>query len=72
MKRALFRWYVGEPDTPFWIYPKGWRWIKPSDWYYSKWMTLFSTHFWKKYGDRALHDFVIYGIAFPYVPWSEE
>ena len=73
MKRALFRWYVGDPDTPFWVYPKGWGWSKPSGWYYAKWMTRFSTYLWEKGGiSEAAHHHIIHGPTVPFVPWSNK
>ena len=69
MKR-LFRWYVGDPLSPFWIYPQGWAWLQPRRWWLCKCMTQLLTYSWNHKGWRkeckkAMLDQLLYGI-----PWE--
>ncbi len=71
MKR-LFRWYVGDHDTPFWFYPKGLSWARPKRWWYAKCLTRFSTYMWREKGgkEELLSGFVC-GTGFKVVPWVQ-
>lgn len=75
MKR-LFRWYVGDPDTPFWVYPKGWGWFNPKRWKAARSLTRMSTYDYTHGGQerlmKAIRDQVFFGAGVVKVPWSEQ
>lgn len=72
--KQLFRWYVGDPLSPCWVYPQGWSWLRPKRWWLAKCMTRLSTFVWNRKGGREefekmVRDQLLYGIPRREVEW---